>query len=169
MPRNQTGISNGESGLSVRNKLNSTNNYISTYIYGENDYCYYNRNFYTSLQDNNIGHPLTDAAWWYYNVDNKISTTFGIETKILDSFDKAIGDGVFYEYKIKDISGNVRAGNITLAWDVGVGSIQPNHVSAQVGDTSAAVFQYEIVGNDVILRVVSSSANWTFTALRRIV
>lgn len=169
MPRNQNGISNGESGLSVRNKLNSTNDYISTYIYGENDWCYSNGKIYVSLQDANLGHALTDRLWWDIIATNKITTTFGIETKTLDSFDKSIADSAFYEYRLKDASGNLRSGTINLVWDVGTGNIQSNHYSIQLGDTTTAIFEYALVGDNVILRVVSSSAGWIFTATRRII
>lgn len=84
MTRNQTIINNGESGLSVRNKLNSIYSYISNFNYGEKDFCYENGKIYVSLQNNNIGNSVLDSNWWEDITGDNIWVDNGIDIKTVN-------------------------------------------------------------------------------------
>ena len=98
----------------------------------------------------------------------EVSNTFGIETKTLDSFLKADGKMVIYDYQLDDGT-NFRHGVISASWD-GTNIDFSDEYTDTIGTIAIGgiVLSTDIDSDNVRLRVVSTLAGFTLTAYRRI-
>jgi hypothetical protein len=113
-----------------------------------------------NLQGN--GNPTSPVA--LYNFTN----TFGIETKVLNSFADTLGNAVIYDYYVSDGS-NSRAGTIMANWNATTNVLEYiESTTTDIGSTSSISFNMDISTDLVRLNVVSTGAGFTFKSYRRI-
>lgn len=99
-------------------------------------------------------------------IENKKNTDIDTGTETVDSFADTLGDGAVWHYVVKK-GANLRAGTITVCWDVTGNTVQYNEVyTNDIGDTSDLTFAVDISGDNVRLRATAASDNWEVRVIR---
>lgn len=98
-----------------------------------------------------------------------ITGTFGVETKVLDSFNEFNGKACIWEYYISDGT-NSRGGTILTNFNSTVDLVTfYDNTTTDIGDTSGISFNVDISGSLLRLSVISAAAAFSFRAIRRVV
>ena len=92
-------------------------------------------------------------------VISTITDTFNIETKVLDTTDYTTYDNVKYTFSISDGT-NMRNGALYILCN-GTTSYLSESSGANVGNTDAVIFDADLSGTDIQLKVISTTTGWS--------
>jgi len=99
-------------------------------------------------------------------IQKLISDSFGIETKLIDTFDHTINNASKYSYEMNN-GVLFRSGELKIITNGAIANI--SDVSIDIGDSSGISFDVAINANDVELSVTSDSASWTIKLKRELI
>jgi hypothetical protein len=100
-----------------------------------------------------------------------LSPTITVGTTPIFSFNSLIGSSAFFDYAIRGIGGERRAGVVMAIWDSSTSSVEFTDTSTPDlgGSTKPIELKVIIIGGDVILEAVVGSSSWSVNTGVRII
>jgi hypothetical protein len=100
-----------------------------------------------------------------------LSPTITVGNTPIFSFNSLIGSSAFFDYAIRGIGGERRAGVVMAIWDSSTSSVEFTDTSTPDlgGSTKPIELKVIIIGGDVILEAVVGSSSWSVNTGVRII
>jgi hypothetical protein len=117
------------------------------------------------------GFTLSVSGQFLISTVVTVSPTITVGITPIFSFNSLIGSSAFFDYAIRGLSGERRAGVVMAIWDSSLSSVEFTDTSTPDlgGSTKSIELNVVIIGSNVTLQAVVGSSSWSLNTGVRII